>query len=61
LNAHYRDKFGFPFVLAVKASTKHDILLALEQRGEHDSEREFREALRQVSRIARFRLEDTVD
>lgn len=61
LNAHYRDKFGFPFLLAVKGNTMHDILLALEARVEHDSEQEFEEALRQVSRIARFRLESAVD
>ena len=61
LNARYRDKFGFPFLLAVKGSTKHDILLGLEQRVEQTAEQEFREALRQVSRIARFRLQDTVD
>ena len=32
LNAAYREKFGFPFVYAVKGSTKHDILKALERR-----------------------------
>ena len=59
LNAAYREKFGFPFVYAVKGSTKHDILNALERRlpSTRDSERQ--EALRQVYRIARFRLEDS--
>ncbi len=60
LNAEYRDKFGFPFIFAVKGSTKHDILRALEQRLEEDPEQEFREALRQVFRIARFRIEDSI-
>ena len=60
LNGEYRDKFGFPFLYAVKGSTKHDILQALEARTQAAREEEFREALRQVSRIARFRLEDTV-
>src|SRR5260370_70225 len=32
LNTTYRDKFGFPFLYAVKGSTKYDILRALEQR-----------------------------
>ncbi len=32
LNAAYREKFGFPFLYAVKGSTKHDILNALERR-----------------------------
>jgi len=60
LNAAYRGRFGFPFLLAVKGSTKHDILLALQARMGASPEDEFREALRQVYRIARFRLEDIV-
>jgi 2-oxo-4-hydroxy-4-carboxy-5-ureidoimidazoline decarboxylase len=60
LNAAYRETFGFPFLYAVKGSTKHDILKALEARALAGPEEEFREALRQVSRIARFRLEDTL-
>ena len=60
LNTAYRDTFGFPFLYAVKGSTKHDILKALEARASAGREEEFREALRQVSRIARFRLEDTL-
>jgi 2-oxo-4-hydroxy-4-carboxy-5-ureidoimidazoline decarboxylase len=60
LNASYRARFGFPFLLAVKGSTKHDVLRALQARMEASPEDEFREALRQVYRIARFRLEDMV-
>jgi 2-oxo-4-hydroxy-4-carboxy-5-ureidoimidazoline decarboxylase len=60
LNARYRDKFGFPFLYAVKGSTKHDILRSLRERVEEPAEQEFREALQQVYRIARFRLEDTI-
>ena len=58
LNAAYRDKFGFPFLYAVKGSTKHDILNALERRLPSPRDMEHQEALRQVFRIARFRLED---
>jgi 2-oxo-4-hydroxy-4-carboxy-5-ureidoimidazoline decarboxylase len=61
LNAAYRSRFGFPFLLAVKGSTKHDVLRALQARMEAAPDDEFREALRQVYRIARFRLEDIVD
>jgi OHCU decarboxylase len=57
LNAEYREKFGFPFLYAVKGSTKHDILKALEQRVGSTQDEEFRVALDQVYRIARFRLE----
>jgi 2-oxo-4-hydroxy-4-carboxy-5-ureidoimidazoline decarboxylase len=60
LNAAYRDKFGFPFLYAVKGSTKYDILQALERRLGNPPEQEYQEALRQVYRIAEFRLSDTV-
>jgi 2-oxo-4-hydroxy-4-carboxy-5-ureidoimidazoline decarboxylase len=60
LNAAYREKFGFPFIYAVKGSTKQDILKALDERLMQTREIEAGEALRQVSRIARFRLDDVV-
>jgi 2-oxo-4-hydroxy-4-carboxy-5-ureidoimidazoline decarboxylase len=58
LNLAYREKFGFPFLFVVKGSTKHDILAALERRLPADRDQEFQEALRQVHRIAIFRLQD---
>ena len=60
LNAEYREKFGFPFVFAVRGSTKHDVLAALAMRVTDAVETEWAEALRQVSRIAAFRLKDAV-
>jgi OHCU decarboxylase len=60
LNAAYHNRFGYPFLLAVKGSTKHDVLRALQARIEASPEQEYREALRQVYRIARFRLEDLI-
>jgi OHCU decarboxylase len=57
LNAAYREKFGFPFLYAVKGSDKFAVFEALGRRLEAAEEEEFREALRQVFRIARFRLE----
>jgi 2-oxo-4-hydroxy-4-carboxy-5-ureidoimidazoline decarboxylase len=60
LNAAYREKFGFPFLYAVKGSTTRDILNALERRLTSMRDAEHREALRQVSCIARFRLEEAV-
>ncbi len=59
-NAAYRSRFGFPFLLAVKGSTKHDVLQALQARMEATPEDEFQVALRQVYRIARFRLEGLI-
>lgn len=60
-NALYKEKFGFPFLFAVKGSGKHTILAALETRLESGADEEFAEALRQVFRIARFRLEETIE
>jgi 2-oxo-4-hydroxy-4-carboxy-5-ureidoimidazoline decarboxylase len=60
LNAEYREKFRFPFLFAVKGSTKHDVLAALAARLGAAPDEEFAEALRQVYRIAWFRLQDAV-
>jgi len=60
LNATYREKFGFPFLFAVKGSTPAQILEALQSRLPRDRATEFEEALRQVARIAWFRLESLV-
>ena len=60
LNSSYREKMGFPFLFAVKGSTKYDILGALEKRVEETRESEFREALRQVHQIALFRLQEII-
>ena len=48
LNEYYRDKFGFPFLFAVKGSTKHDILDALARRVGSARDDEYRVALHQV-------------
>lgn len=57
LNAQYTAKFGFPFIFAVKGYHRHDILAAFRERIGHGPAQEFAEALRQVHRIARLRLE----
>lgn len=59
-NAAYRARFEFPFLYAVKQSTKQDILRALDRRLAQPREAEYVEALRQVYRIAQFRLEDAI-
>ena len=56
-NAEYREKFGFPFLYAVKGATWPQILKALEERLQNSPDDEFQTALEQVFRIARFRLE----
>jgi 2-oxo-4-hydroxy-4-carboxy-5-ureidoimidazoline decarboxylase len=60
LNTAYRERFGFPFLFAVKGSTRHDVLAALERRLGCSVVEEFDEALRQVYRIAEFRLRDAL-
>jgi len=58
LNAAYEEKFGFPFIIAVRGHTRGSIIDAMEQRLASDPITERAEALRQIARIARFRLGD---
>jgi 2-oxo-4-hydroxy-4-carboxy-5-ureidoimidazoline decarboxylase len=60
LNEAYKEKFGFPFILAVKGADKHLILKTFTQRIEHDPEAELATAIAQVGRIINFRIEDRV-
>ena len=57
LNDRYKNKFGFPFILAVRGRNRSEILAAFRDRVGNDAETEFREALDQVHQIARLRLE----
>lgn len=59
-NAEYLERFGFPFIIAVKGLGPDDIAAALSRRLEHDAATERAEALRQVQRIARIRVEAVV-
>jgi OHCU decarboxylase len=56
LNTAYTEKFGFPFIIAVKGLTKDDILAAFETRIGNTREVEFETAKTQVERIALLRL-----
>jgi 2-oxo-4-hydroxy-4-carboxy-5-ureidoimidazoline decarboxylase len=56
LNAQYRERFGHPFLFAVKGASRSEIVQALQERLNASPEEEFREALRQVRRIAWFRI-----
>ena len=58
LNQAYMDKFGFPFIIAVRDHDKASILQSFHSRIANDSDQEFAEACRQVERIAEFRLRD---
>ncbi len=58
LNDAYRQKFGFPFIMAVKGRSKEEIMAAFEERLEHDPEQEFETAVGQVEIIALLRLKE---
>ncbi len=58
LNTDYTEKFGFPFIIAVRDHTKASILRAFRTRVSHDRDTEFAEACAQVERIAQLRLEE---
>ena len=60
LNSAYREKFSFPFIYAVKGSTRQDILSALERRLSNDPAAEHAMALAQIYRIAQNRLEESL-
>lgn len=59
-NRAYEEKFGFPFIIAVKGLARADILAALQRRTAHGRDAEIAEALVQIHRIAAFRLGDRV-
>jgi 2-oxo-4-hydroxy-4-carboxy-5-ureidoimidazoline decarboxylase len=57
MNAAYRAKFGFPFIIAVRARTKDEILAAFARRLARAPAEERATALAEVETIARIRLE----
>lgn len=57
LNDAYRDKFGFPFVMAVRGSDRHEILAAFAIRLENDEETEVATAIAEIHKIAALRIE----
>ena len=57
LNDRYRERFGFPFIVAVKGLGWSAIIERMEARLANSPEEEVATALEQVGRIARFRLE----
>lgn len=57
LNAAYKAKFHFPFVIAVAGLDRTVILCAFERRIDNHIGAEFSEALEQINKIAQLRLE----
>ena len=60
LNAEYRRRHGFPFIIAVRRHTKAQIFDALRSRVASDTVSEFGEALDQIAFITRGRLRSLV-
>lgn len=60
LNARYNAKFGFPFILAVKGYDRRGVIAEFARRVERGVDEEFAEALAQIARITRFRLDALV-
>tara|TARA_B100000700_G_scaffold234156_1_gene259489 strand:- start:30 stop:527 length:498 start_codon:yes stop_codon:yes gene_type:complete len=61
LNLEYKNKFGFPFIIAVKGKNKNEILNNFRQRILNNVESEFEEAKKQVKKIATFRLNEIIN
>jgi 2-oxo-4-hydroxy-4-carboxy-5-ureidoimidazoline decarboxylase len=61
LNAAYRSRFGFPFIIAVRGQRdRAAILAALSARLRHSPDEEIAASLTEVAKIARFRLDDLI-
>jgi 2-oxo-4-hydroxy-4-carboxy-5-ureidoimidazoline decarboxylase len=61
LNDVYRGKFGFPFIIAVRGQRdRQAILRAMEARAQNSEAEEIETALREVAKIAWFRLSDLI-
>ncbi|MBL8319724.1 MAG: 2-oxo-4-hydroxy-4-carboxy-5-ureidoimidazoline decarboxylase [Burkholderiaceae bacterium] len=63
LNAEYNERFGFPFILAVRGPrgtglNKTEIIATFARRVRHHPDYELAEALRNIHRIAEIRLND---
>ena len=58
LNAAYRERFGFPFIICVRLTDKAGILAAMESRLANDRDTEIATAIDQIGEIVRLRLAD---
>jgi len=61
LNSDYREKFGFPFIIAVRNHTRQSIIAEWQKRLTHDNETELRACLEQVYIIGRIRLDSLIN
>jgi OHCU decarboxylase len=61
LNAAYKAKFGFPFIIAVRMHTKEGIFFEFKRRLQNDTQTEFANDLQNVYIITRLRLNKLLD
>ena len=61
LNADYKVKFGWPFILAVKFYDRAGIIAEFSRRLQAEREDEKRECLKQIYKIGAFRLADLIE
>ena len=58
LNRAYREKFGFPCIVALRLhATRESVIAAMRLRLKNDRDTELQNALEQIGHIARGRLE----
>jgi 2-oxo-4-hydroxy-4-carboxy-5-ureidoimidazoline decarboxylase len=60
LNRRYRERFGFPFIVAVRGLARDDIVALLKARTERTVSEEFGQCLLEIGKIARLRLADRI-
>jgi len=60
LNSDYEQRFGFPFIVAVRGLSRQGIIDNMAARIDNTREQEIAEALQQIERIARLRLADAI-
>jgi chitin deacetylase len=62
INAAYRDKFGFPCIVALKLhATRDSVLAEMERRLSNDRDTEIANALAQISHITRARIDKLLE
>ena len=57
LNKSYKEKFQFPFIIAVKGLNRLDIIKSMKKRVDNNYEEEFLTAINEVHKIAKIRLD----
>ena len=57
LNKSYKEKFQFPFIIAVKGLNRLDIIKSMKKRVDNNYKEEFLTAINEVHKIAKIRLD----